>query len=150
MENRKAIYIFGCIFSVAFALIYYLLFQTFLNQKPAEYTVYYHQIGLYQNLDNAKKAISNFKEKDIEAYIYEIDDMNSIICGLSISKEEAEKYGEALKKKKIPFVDKTIQTKSESVHEALSKKDYKTALELIKNESKGNEQTGATEGKSTE
>ena len=53
MENRKAIYVFGLIFSLAFAIIYYLLFQTFLAQKEMQFTIYYHQIGLYQNGDCA-------------------------------------------------------------------------------------------------
>lgn len=150
MENRKAIYMFGLIFSIVFAIIYYMLFQTFLAQKPMQYTIYYHQIGLYQSNENAEKAIKQFQEQDIDAYLYKVNDMNSVICGLSESKEEAQKYGEALKKKQIPYVDKMIQSQNEAVHEALEKKDYTTALELIHNESKGNEQTGATSRKSTE
>lgn len=148
MENRKVIYIFGLMFSIVFALIYYLLFQTFLNQKETQYTVYYHQIGLYQSLENAQKAINQFKKQDIEAYVYEINDMNSVICDMSESKEETDQLKDVLEKKQIPYVDKTIETKNEAVHNALSKKDYKTALELIQNESKRNEQTGTSSGKS--
>lgn len=148
MENRKTIYLLGLMFSIVFAIIYYLLFQTFLGQKEAQFTVYYHQIGLYKSSENAQKAITQFKEKDIEAYLFEINEMNSVICDMSDSDSEAQKFGEALKQKKIPFVDKTIQTQNEAVIDAISKKDYKTALELIKNESKGNEQTGTSSGKS--
>lgn len=150
MESRKAIYIFGIMFSVVFAIIYYLLFQTFLSQKDIQFTVYYNQIGLYQSSANAQKAVKQFKEQNIDGYVYEINGMNSIICAMSLSKEETQEYGAALKKQKIPYVDKSIQVKNEAIQTALTEKDYKTALELIKNESKGNEQTGATSGKSTE
>lgn len=150
MENRKVIYLLGLMFSITFAIIYYLLFQTFLDQKETQFTVYYHQIGLYKSSENAQKAITQFKEKNIEAYIYEINEMNSVICDISDSKSEAQKSGEVLKQKQIPFVDKTIQSQNEAVIDAISKKDYKTALELIKNESKGNEQTGTASGKSAE
>lgn len=139
MENRKVIYIFGLMFSLVFAIIYYLLFQTFIGQKESQFTVYYHQIGLYQNSDNAQKAIAQFKEQGIEAYLYEINDMNSVICDISNSQNEIQKSGEALKQKQIPYVDKELQTKNEAVLNALSENDKKTALELIKNESKGNE-----------
>ena len=150
MENRKAIYVSGLIFSLAFAIIYYLLFQTFLAQKEMQFTIYYHQIGLYQNGDNAQKAIAQFKELGIEAWIYEIDGMNSVICNISDSQSDVQKTETVLKEKNIPFVDKTIQSQNEAVLDALNEKDYKTALELIKNESKRNEQAGASQGKSAE
>lgn len=47
-------------------------------------------------------------------------------------------------------MNKTIQSQNEAVLDALNEKDYKTALELIKNESKRNEQAGASQGKSAE
>ena len=94
--------------------------------------------------------IAQFKDQGIEAWIYEIDGMNSVICNISDSQSEVQKNEAVLKEKNIPFVDKTIQSQNEAVLDALSKKDYKTALELIKNESKRNEQTGTPAGKSAE
>lgn len=64
-----------------------------------QFTIYYHQIGLYQNGDNAQKAIAQFKELGIEAWIYEIDGMNSVICNISDSQSDVQKTETVLKEK---------------------------------------------------
>lgn len=144
MENRKVIYLLGLVFSIVFAIIYYILFQTFLSQKEESLTLYYNQIGLYQSSENAQKAAAQFKAQKIDAYVYTVDDMNSVICAISEKQEDTQAFGKKLKEMQIPYVEKTFVSQNHALSDALTKQDMKTVLELMNHESKGNESAGAS------
>ena len=131
MENRKVIYTFGLLFSIAFAIIYYGLFHIFSDNGGNTVTLYYNQVGLYKNTENAQKNIASLKELGIDAYVVSKDDLHRVICGISTNQEDTKENGA-------------------EITQALQEKDTDKILEMINNESKGNEQTGATAGESSE
>lgn len=143
MENRKMIYVFGCLFSIAFALLYYALFHVILQEETASLTLFYNQVGLYKSEENAKTALETIKNQELDAYIFKQDDVHVVICGLSTSEEETKDVGKQLSENNLTYIEKTLQTQNEKCIEAIHAKDFTTALELITNESKTNEQAGA-------
>lgn len=142
MENRKLIYMFGLLFSIVFASLYYFLFQAFLTvEDTSTFTIYYNQVGLYKSDANAQKVIHTLKEQDIDAYLFPQNDVNAIITGMSSEEEQTKQNQEQLKAIDMTFIEKSITTKQQEVKDALKAQDVNKVLELINNESKGNEST---------
>lgn len=149
MENRKVIYTFGLLFSIAFALIYYGLFHIFTNNNNM-IAIYYNQVGLYKNSENAEKSIATLKKLDIEGYIISKDELHRVICGISTNPDDTKENGGRLSKNSINYIEKEVKVKEADVSAALEAKDMEKILEMINNESEGNEQAGAATGKSNE
>lgn len=142
MENRKLIYMFGLLFSIVFASLYYFLFQAFLTvEDTSTFTFYYNQVGLYKSDENAQKVIHTLKEHYIDAYLFPQNDVNAIITGMSSEEEQTKQNQEQLKAIDMTFIEKSITTKQPEVKDALEAQDINKVLELINNESKGNEST---------
>lgn len=142
MENRKLIYMFGLLFSIVFASLYYFLFQAFLTvEDTSTFTIYYNQVGLYKSDENAQKVIHTLKEQDIDAYLFPQNDVNAIITGMSSEEAQTKQNQEQLKAIDMTFIEKSITTKQQEVKAALKAQDVNKVLELINNESKGNEST---------
>lgn len=137
------IYLFGCLFSIAFALIYYALFHVILQEEQTTLTLYYNQVGLYKSEDNAQSAISTLKNQAIEAYLFPQEDVNAVICGLSTTEAQTKENGTALASLDMNYIEKTILIQNPACIKALEEQDFTTALELITNESKTDEQNGA-------
>lgn len=139
MENRKLIYLFGCLFSLVFALIYYALFHTVLQDQDTSLTIYYNQVGLYKSDENAQSAIAHLKEQEIEAFLFPQDDVNAVICGVSASEAETKENGIQLSELEMNHIEKNITTKNAEAITAFQEKDMNKVLELIINESKTDE-----------
>ncbi len=150
MENRKVIYTFGLLFSIAFAIIYYGLFHIFSDNGGNTVTLYYNQVGLYKNTENAQKNIASLKELGIDAYVVSKDDLHRVICGISTNQEDTKENGALLDKNNMKYIEKQATAQAAEITQALQEKDTDKILEMINNESKGNEQTGATAGESSE
>lgn len=145
MENRKLIYFFGLLFSVIFAIGYTLLFHTFLQKDTStSVTLYYNQVGLYKSEDNADKVIQKLKEQSIDAYIFSQNDLHAVICSLSIDQETSKSQQEDLTRLQMNFIEKHLDIHDVNIINALQNQEYEKALEMITNESKGNEQNGAS------
>lgn len=145
MENRKLIYLFGLLFSIVFGLVYYLLFHTFLTvENTNTLHLYYNQVGLYKSEENAQKVINSLKEQQIDAYIFPQEDVNAVICGVHHDEAITKSNGDTLTGLGMKYIEKTIETNNQEVIDAYQSEDFTKALELIKNESKGNESTGTS------
>lgn len=145
MENRKLIYLFGAIFSILFAAFYFLLFDNFItNDKISEKSLYYNQVGLYKSSENSEKSIENLKVNGIEAYPITKDELIAVVCGMSEQVEETKAQQDTLQSLGISFVEKNIVVKDSEMLSLLESKDYEKILEMIENESKGNESAGTT------
>lgn len=147
MENRKVIYTFGLLFSLAFALIYYGLFHIFTGSNDTV-NIYYNQVGLYKSNENAAKNVATLKDLNIDAYILSDDELHHVICGINTDQKSTKENGAILAKNNINFIEKSAAVKKSEVIEAQKAKDMDKILEMIKNESEGNEQAGTTAGES--
>lgn len=144
MENRKLIYLFGAIFSILFALFYFLLFDNFIaSDSENGRTLYYNQVGLYKSSENSEKSIVNLKENGIDAYAITKDDLIAVVCGMSEDTFETKKQQEVLQSLGLSFIEKNIVISEPEMLTLLETKDYETLWEMISNESKGNESSGA-------
>lgn len=145
MENRKLIYFFGLLFSMIFAIGYTLLFHTFLQKDTTtSITLYYNQVGLYKSEDNANKVIQKLKEQSIDAYSFPQDDLHAVICSLSTNQETSKSQQEDLTRLQMNFIEKHLDIHDENIINALQNQEFDKALEMITNESKGNEQNGTS------
>ncbi len=142
MENRKLIYFFGLLFSAIFALVYYGLFYVFLDQTTATTHFYYNQVGLYKSEENAQAMIAQLAEHEIDGYILMHEELHAVICGISDDQESAKANGDALEKQGFPYIEKQWIGNDDAPLNAFRQKDMETVLEMMNDESKGNEQTG--------
>jgi len=142
MENRKFIYVFGLLFSAVFALLYYGLFHVLLDTESTSVQLYYNQVGLYKNTENAQNVIKQLKAKNVDAYIYQQNGLNAVICGISASQADTKKNGEALKKTGLDYIEKQWTSEQQEILQALQDNNITKVLEMMNNESKRNEQAG--------
>lgn len=143
MENRKQIYFFGLLFSAVFALVYYGLFHFFLDQDTEVTHLFYNQVGLYKSEENAQKVINQLAALEIDGYILMHEDLHAVICGISDDQGDTKANGDILAKQEINYIEKEWVGKDDAALNAFRSKDMDTVLEMMNDESKGNEQTGA-------
>lgn len=133
MENRKLVYLFGIVFSVMFALLYFFLFDTLLAQEnPNTATLYFNQIGLYKDEENSTKTIAKLKEQDIEAYAIKKEDITAVVCGVSEQKEETQKLQAALGTLGITYIEKQVTIEDPAILKEVNNKEIVKALEMMK------------------
>lgn len=133
MENRKLVYLFGIVFSVMFAFLYFFLFDTLLAQENTNSaTLYFNQVGLYKDEENSTKTIAKLKEQDIEAYAIKKEDMTAVVCGVSEQREETQKLQAALDTLGITYIEKQVTVEDPAILKEISNKEITKALEMMK------------------
>lgn len=143
MENRKLIYFFGLLFSAIFALLYYGLFHILIQDSPTYGNVYYNQVGLYKNEENAQKVVQQLNDLKIDAHIFLQAELHAVICGISEDQALTQENGAQLAKEGMNYIEKQW-TGNEAILNALQENDIEKVLEMIQNESQRNESAGAT------
>lgn len=141
MGNKKLIYSVAIIFSVLFCFMYYTVFTRFVSEPDKETQasmLYMNQVGLYKSSDNAQNVIGKLKEGNIEAYLLDKGDVTAVVCSLSLNEADTDAQQEALTSLGYSYIKKNIEIKDTSIVKLLQDKEYAKALEMIQNESKGN------------
>lgn len=132
MENRKLVYLFGIVFSVIFALLYFFLFDTLLAQEKANSaTLYFNQVGLYQDEENSTKTIAKLKEQDIEAYAIKKEELTAVICGVSEQREETQKLQTTLDTLGITYIEKQVTIEDPAILKEVNDQRIAKALEMM-------------------
>lgn len=138
MENKRFIFSAAIFFSFVFGLAYYLIFTNFVSVKEAV-NIYMNQVGLYKSSDNAASVVTTLKEKDIACFTMKKNDLIAVVCSLSDNKDDTVKQQEQLTTLGYTYIEKTITVENQEIIDLLHEKDYTKALEMINNESKGND-----------
>ena len=142
MENKKVIYLFASIFSLVFAMVYYFLFSSLVSPNKQQNVLYMNQVGLYKSQENANKVIEKLKEQGIPAYILAKEDVLAVVCSLSDQEQETKQQQEKLASLGYSYIQKSVPIVNANIASKLQEKDYATVLEMIKNESQGNDNKG--------
>ena len=107
------------------------IFSSFLwimmpsSAKSSEVTLYYHQVGIYANANNADNASGQLEAIGLQPYILHKDGNSVIICGLVFSEEESEAIEATLQGAGLPIlekqevIDETLKTAFEDSDESL-------------------------------
>lgn len=132
MENRKLIYMFGAIFSIVFALFYYVLFNSFISGSSiSDKTLYLNQVGLYKSEESVNDMINTLKEHQFTPYTLKKDDLIAVVCSVSTEEAETKKEQEKLTELNYAFIEKQIVVEDQTIISLLEANDYAKALELV-------------------
>lgn len=132
MENRKLVYIFGILFSIAFACLYFFLFDTLIPKNDKDYTtIYFNQVGLYKDEENSEKTIAKLKEQQIDAYAIKKADVTAVVCGVSELQEETKKLQNTLDTFNIAYIEKNIAVDDPKILQLWKDKEIIKVLEMM-------------------
>lgn len=86
-----------------------LMLLSFSNQTAQIKTLYYHQIGIYAQTENAQHALDQLAAIGITGDTLQKDGHSVVICGLVYSKEESAAIETQLKQAGLPILEKTVE-----------------------------------------
>lgn len=141
MENKKLIYFFGILFSILFSLIYYGLFQIFFSKNDHPITLYFQQLGIYRQEENASKFLHDLQSKDINATYLKSNENYIVVFGITDHAATTAQNKELLEQNNITYLNKTITLNDENIIKLWKEQQIEKVLEHIYNENKTNEQT---------
>lgn len=132
MENKRLIMMFAILFSVVFALVYYVLLSFTLGKAGDEKRILYmNQVGLYEKADSVKNMQDKLKKEGLESYTMKQEDLTAVVCGVSVEKEENEQVQEQLKKLNYSYIPKSVTLEDTAIVDLIDAKSYGEVLERI-------------------
>lgn len=109
MKREWLAFILGLVVSSLFGLSAWLLMPESQN-----YTLYYHQVGIYANANNANNAISQLQSIGIDGYALHKDNQDYIICGLVLDQAESDVIASSLSGAGMPVLEKHLTIDEET------------------------------------
>lgn len=133
MENRKLVYVFGILFSVVFAFLYFFLFDTLIpKEDPSIATIYFNQVGLYKDEENSAKTIAKLQEQQIDAYAIKKEDVTAVVCGVSEVQEDTKALQDTLTTLGISYIEKQIVVDDQNILQLWKDAEITKVLEMMK------------------
>lgn len=83
-----------------------LLWLVMPQSQNTDVTLYYHQVGIYANEQNAQNALSQLDGLGLDGYTLNKDGNAVIICGLVFEQEESEAIEATLQGAGMPILEK--------------------------------------------
>ena len=105
-------------------------FNEKLEKSTDEVTLYYHQIGIYANADNASRAVASLTKVGLEGYTLHKQDQSVIICGLVFDEKKNGDITSQLKAAGFPILEKQ-ETISSEAKDQWENGDQAFLLELL-------------------
>lgn len=125
MKREWLAFILGLVMSSLFGLGAWLMMP-----KSENYTLYYHQVGIYANQSNAQNAISQLASIGIDGYALHKDNQDYIICGLVLDHDESDVIAASLSGAGMPVLEKQV-TIDEETKTKLENGEIETVIETI-------------------
>lgn len=93
-----------------------------------------NQIGLYKTQANALKMKEELKTKEIEAFVYQKDDLYVVVNGIHEDKKVTNLEADKLKKHSYSYLIKKVECNHLEIKKNMELKNYQKVLELIGNQ----------------
>lgn len=137
MGNRRIIVVFAWIFTCAFALFYYLLFQMVANNGVSSRILYLNQVGIYAKQENAEQMCERLKKQELTPYAVEKEDKVYVVTSIYETEAETEEEGEVLEEMGLDYLTKKITVEGTDMIKAVDEKDFVKVLQAIDDEASG-------------
>ncbi len=107
-----------------------LLWLIMPETKSLDATLFYHQIGIYANAQNANNACNQLEGLGLTGYTLKKDGNSVIICGLVFSEEESQAVESTLQGAGLPILEKQ-EVISEDLKTAFEKEEVEALLKEL-------------------
>lgn len=120
-------------FTLIFSFVYMKVFvdNQAISTSTSSAIVYYLQVGVFGNEDNARKRIDQLKSDNVEAMYYEKQDMYYVITGISMDLQGKDDMKDVLSNKGYGSYDKQIVITDEIIISSIEQQSYDLLLEVM-------------------
>ncbi|MBQ7891788.1 MAG: SPOR domain-containing protein [Erysipelotrichaceae bacterium] len=131
--KRSFVTVMALSLTLLFSFVYMKVFvddQT-ISTSTSSAIVYYLQVGVFGNEDNAKKRVDQLKSDNVEAMYYENKDMYYVITGISMDIQSKDDMKEVLLNKGYGSYEKQVVITDEMIISSIEQQSYDLLLEVM-------------------
>ena len=131
--KRSFVTVMALSLTLIFSFVYMKVFvddQT-ISTSTSSAIVYYLQVGVFGNEDNAKKRVDQLKSDNVEAMYYENKDMFYVITGISMDIQSKDDMKDVLLNKGYGSYEKQVVITDEMIISSIEQQSYDLLLEVM-------------------
>lgn len=131
--KRSFVTVMALSFTLIFSFVYMKVFvdDQAISTSTSSAIVYYLQVGVFGNEDNARKRIDQLKSDNVEAMYYVKQDMYYVITGISMDLQGKDDMKDVLSNKGYGSYDKQIIITDEIIISSIEQQSYDLLLEVM-------------------
>lgn len=131
--KRSFVTVMALSFTLIFSFVYMKVFvdDRAISTSTSSAIVYYLQVGVFGNEDNARKRIDQLKSDNVEAMYYVKQDMYYVITGISMDLQGKDDMKDVLSNKGYGSYDKQIIITDEIIISSIEQQSYDLLLEVM-------------------
>lgn len=131
--KRSFVTVMALSFTLIFSFVYMKVFvdDQAISTSTSSAIVYYLQVGVFGNEDNARKRIDQLKSDNVEAMYYVKQDMYYVITGISMDLQSKDDMKDVLSNKGYGSYDKQIVITDEVIISSIEQQSYDLLLEVM-------------------
>ena len=128
---------FVTVLALSFTLLFSFLFiKVFVDDKAIQTSstsaiVYYLQVGVFGQEENANKRIQQLQEDNVIAMLYDNNDMYYVITGIGMDLQTQQEMKQILSSKGYGSYEKQIVITDETIISAIEQQSYDLLLEVM-------------------
>lgn len=131
--KRSFVTVMALSLTLIFSFVYMKVFvddQT-ISTSTSSAIVYYLQVGVFGNEDNAKKRVDQLTSDNVEAMYYENKDMFYVITGISMDIQSKDDMKDVLLNKGYGSYEKQVVITDEMIISSIEQQSYDLLLEVM-------------------
>ena len=131
--KRSFVTVMALSLTLIFSFVYMKVFvdERTISTSTSSAIVYYLQVGVFGNEDNAKKRVDQLKSDNVEAMYYENKDMYYVITGISMDIQSKDDMKEVLLNKGYGSYEKQVVITDEMIISSIEQQSYDLLLEVM-------------------
>jgi len=131
--KRSFVTVMALSLTLIFSFVYMKVFvdERTISTSTSSAIVYYLQVGVFGNEDNAKKRVDQLKSDNVEAMYYENKDMYYVITGISMDIQSKDDMKDVLLNKGYGSYEKQVVITDEMIISSIEQQSYDLLLEVM-------------------
>lgn len=138
MNKKRSVIFFALLLSCLFSAVYVIGFMM-ITPHNESVRLAMNQVGIYQNEENANKVIDALIAMNLKPYSYKQESLTIVVCSISKDAAKTREEQTILEAAGYAYIYKEIESKDSDFVEAVNKQNYEKVMELMQNQSNGNQ-----------
>lgn len=138
MNKKRSVIFFALLLSCLFSVIFVVGFMM-ISPTSESVRLAMNQVGIYQNEENANKVLDALTSMNLKPYSYKQESLTIVVCSLSTDTAQTREEQTILEGAGYAYIYKEIESRDREFVEAVKKQNYEKVMELMQNQSNGNQ-----------
>lgn len=138
MNKKRSVIFFALLLSCLLSVIFVVGFMM-ISPTSESVRLAMNQVGIYQNEENANKVLDALTSMNLKPYSYKQESLTIVVCSLSTDTAQTREEQTILEGAGYAYIYKEIESKDREFVEAVKKQNYEKVMELMQNQSNGNQ-----------